>query len=67
MVIGCENCEVAQSKVWRENSHCENSKNRPGYRCKCDEGYEGNQIVTFYGTKCLIRSKSGYMKRRFKS
>ena len=56
--IGCENCEVAQNKVWRENSHCEDSKNRPGHRCKCDKGYEGNPIVTFYGTKCLIRSKS---------
>ena len=50
--IGCENCEVAQNKVWRENSHCEDSKNRPGHRCKCDKGYEGNPIVTFYGTKC---------------
>ena len=46
--IGCENYEVAQNKVWRENSHCEDSKNRPGYRCKWNKGYEGNPIVTFY-------------------
>ena len=50
--IGNETCEVAQNKanyLCGANTTCSNLKNQVGYRCKCKDGYEGNQYLSCQG------------------
>ncbi|KAI3929092.1 hypothetical protein MKW92_028505 [Papaver armeniacum] len=58
--IGNKTCEEAQQNVstyaCKENSQCSNSKNNPGYRCTCFDGYKGNAYLS---PGCLGSSGDG--------
>ncbi|KAL0698026.1 hypothetical protein Bca4012_054148 [Brassica carinata] len=50
--IGNQTCEEVgnRSMCGMRNNTCFNSNSRPGYNCKCIEGYEGNPYLGCLGT-----------------
>ncbi|XP_050279217.1 putative wall-associated receptor kinase-like 16 isoform X3 [Quercus robur] len=46
--IGNETCNDIENKsnyICGDNSSCQNSEDRSGYRCKCKDGYDGNPYL----------------------